>query len=201
MRLGLLGGSFDPIHVGHVALAERCRDDAGLDEVWLIPTAVQPLKPGGAAAGAADRLAMLRLAIEGRPGLVASSIEIDRGGTSYTVETLAAVRAQRPGADLFLLMGADTLNDLRAWRDPAGVVRLATPLVVRRAGEPAPDYGVLAGLADASRVDAIRRSEVRLPPIDVSSRELRRRLAAGEPCDGMLPPPVAAYIRERGLYR
>ncbi|MEN0111436.1 MAG: nicotinate (nicotinamide) nucleotide adenylyltransferase, partial [Planctomycetota bacterium] len=127
MRLGVFGGSFDPVHIGHVRLARACRDQASLDRVWFVPAATQPHKPGGPVASGEDRLAMLRLALADEPGLEASPIELDRGGVSYTVETLRAIAESQPAAELFFLMGADTLRDLPNWREPGEVLRLATP--------------------------------------------------------------------------
>lgn len=187
MRLGIFGGSFDPVHNGHLRLAECCAEQARLDEVWLVPAAVQPHKPVGPVASNADRLAMLRLAVAERPKLVVSSLEIDRGGISYTVETLRTIRQQRPDAELFFLMGADTLRDLPNWREPEEVVLLATPLVVGRPGEPAVETD-------------IQHVRVEMPPMDISSSELRERFSKGEPCGEAVPVSVAEYIREQRLY-
>lgn len=201
MRLGLFGGSFDPVHLGHLRLAECCREQAQLDGVWFVPSAVQPHKPGGPIAADADRLAMLRLAIEGRPGWDVSTIELDRGGLSYTVDTLREVVRVAPDRRVFFLMGADTLHDLPNWREPAEVLALATPLVVRRAGERPPDFSGLAELVDADRLAEIESHAIAMPPIAISSRELRQRLAAGEPCDDAMPARVADYAKTRKLYR
>ena len=134
MRIGVFGGSFDPVHLGHLLLAECCWRQAALDRVLFVPAAQQPHKPQAPRGGDADRVAMLRLAIAGRPEFDVSTIEIDRGGVSYTVDTLRALRAAEPDAELFFLMGADSLADLPQWREPAAICELATPLVVRRAG-------------------------------------------------------------------
>ena len=187
MRLGLFGGSFDPVHNGHLALAACCAEQALLDEVWFVPSAVQPFKQQGPVAGDADRCAMLRLAIADRPGLVLSTLEIDRGGVSYTVDTLREIHRQRPDDDLFFLMGADTLRDLPGWREPEEVARLATPLVVQRPGEP-------------EALTEVTHLRVDMPPTDVSSSAIRERLARGEGVEGLVPAEVAAYIAEHGLY-
>ncbi len=200
MRLGIFGGSFDPIHNGHLQLAECCCAQAGLDAVWFVPAAVQPHKPHGPVASDADRVAMLRLAIEEKPCLAVSTIEIDRGGVSYTVDTLRSIQEDQPAAKLFFLMGADTLHDLPNWYEPAEVLRLATPLVVHRAGEPAPDFEVLVGLVDAERLTEIRDLQVEMPPVDISSSDLRERFATDEPCEGLLPSTVAEWIAERQIY-
>ncbi len=201
MRLGLFGGSFDPVHNGHLRLAELCRARARLDEVWLIPAAVQPHKPCGPLASADDRLRMLELAVAVTPGLQVARLEIDRGDVSYTVDTLRAIHEQHPRAELFLLMGADTLRDLPAWREPAEIFRLATPLVVHRAGEPPPDFNALAPLVSADRLAQIRALEVEMPAVEISSSEIRQRVARGELTEGTTTPAVVEYIAKRKLYR
>ncbi|MEX2170448.1 MAG: nicotinate-nucleotide adenylyltransferase [Pirellulales bacterium] len=201
MRLGLFGGSFDPVHFGHLRLAEQCRAQARLDEVWLTPSAVQPHKLGGAQASALDRLRMLELAVADIPALSVSRLEIDRGGVSYTVDTLRAIQATHPQADLFLLMGADTLRDLPNWREPTEICRLATPLVVHRVGESPPDFDVLAPLVSADRLARIRALEVEMPAVDISSTEIRERVGRGESIEGMTPQAVVEYVAEYGLYQ
>ena len=187
MRLGILGGSFDPVHLGHVALAEAARDALRLDRVLLVPAASQPLKSVGHGAPAEDRYAMVRLAARGRPHLEASDIEIRRPGPSYTVDTLREVLAGlSPGSEVFLLLGADALADLPRWRDSGEIGRLAVVVGCSRPGCPAPAG---AGLC----------LEASTP--EVSSTEVRRRVAAGAPLAGLVPDDVAAYIADRGLYR
>ena len=200
MRLGLFGGSFDPVHFGHLRLATECRAQSRLDEVWLVPAARQPHKPGGPQASALDRMRMLELAVADIPALSVSRIEIDRGGVSYTVDTLREIQATHPHAELFLLMGADTLRDLPNWREPAEICRLSTPLVVHRAGEPPPDFDVLAPLVSADRLAQIRALEVEMPAVDISSTEIRERVARGESIEGMMPREVVEFIVLRGLY-
>ena len=201
MRLGLFGGSFDPVHFGHLRLAEQCRAQARLDEVWLTPSAVQPHKLGGPRASALDRLRMLELAVADIPALSVSRLEIDRGGVSYTVDTLRAIQAAHLHAELFLLMGADTLRDLPNWREPAAICRLATPLVVHRAGAPPPDFDVLAPLVSADRLAQIRALEVEMPAVDISSTEIRERVARGESIEGMTPRAVVELISKHQLYK
>src|SRR6186997_2175578 len=116
MRLGLYGGSFDPVHYGHLLLAECALETLRLDEVWLLPAAVPPHKQTRELAAAKDRLAMLELALGGHEQIRASKLELDRGGVSYTVDTLTTIHQQQPGATLFFLMGADSLHDLPTWR-------------------------------------------------------------------------------------
>src|SRR3954469_24986859 len=149
MRLGLYGGSFDPIHYGHLLLAECCRETLRLDEVWLIPAATPPHKQTQDRAAAKHRLQMIELALAGHEQIRGSSIEIDRGGLSYSVDTLDQVHTLQPEATLFLLMGADSLRDLPTWREPERICGLCFPAVVRRGGMPEPDFSVLSSFVSA----------------------------------------------------
>ena len=215
MLLGIFGGSFDPVHNGHLALARACYEQAALDELWFTPTAIQPLKHRGPHATATERIEMLNLAIEtelrepGHPDSTepadvrppvncrVCTLEIDRGGFSYTVDTLRQIHEELPEAELFFLMGADAVRDVPHWKEPAEIFRLSTPLVVRRAEQPEPN------LADLKRLCAVNKQPrlVEMPEIDVSSSEIRRRLAAGEPIQQFVPLAVDAYINQQKLYR
>ena len=186
MRIGILGGSFDPVHLGHIALAEAARDGLRLDRVLLVVAAGQPLKPGGPAAPAEDRYAMVRLAVRGRPRLEASDLELRRPAPSYTVETLREVRLRHPTATkVMLILGADALADFPRWREVDAVRALARVVACPRPGSPAP-----AGADEVLDADTP----------DVSSSEVRRRAAAGEPFGDLVPADVEAFVRERGLY-
>ncbi|MCI0492732.1 MAG: nicotinate-nucleotide adenylyltransferase [Planctomycetes bacterium] len=197
MRLGIYGGSFDPAHYAHLALARACQEQARLDEVWFMPTAVQPLKQHGPLATDAQRIEMLRLAIHHERGWRVSTLEIDRGGLSYTVDTLRHIRAELPDARLFFLMGADTLSEVPEWRESAEIFRLATPLVVRRAGRPEPDLSPLAELCPEEKPPL----GIEMAAMAISSTEIRHRVATGKPIDELVPPAVAVYIAEHDLYR
>ncbi len=201
MRLGLFGGSFDPVHYGHLLLAECCREQCRLDEVWFVPAAVPPHKQSRTLSAAAQRIEMLELAIGGQQSLRVSRIEVDRGGVSYTVDTLAALAAEDSGRELFFLMGADSLEDLPHWREPARICELAIPVVVSRPGAPAPNYDVLAALVSPDRLAEIRRYHVEMPQIDLSSRDIRRRVSEGHSIRYRTPRAVEAYIAAQGLYR
>jgi nicotinate-nucleotide adenylyltransferase len=201
MRLGLFGGSFDPIHYGHLILAETCRETLCLDEVWLVPASTPPHKQTQDRAAAKHRLQMIELALAGHEQIRASSVEIDRGGVSYTVDTLAQVHALHPQATLFLLMGADSLRDLPTWREPARICELAIPAVVRRGGSPEPDFGVLASLVSAERLAMIRSAQVEMPAIELSSTDLRERVRTGKSLRFRTPRAVEKYIETQGLYR
>ncbi|MBI3538890.1 MAG: nicotinate-nucleotide adenylyltransferase [Candidatus Eisenbacteria bacterium] len=187
-RVGLFGGTFDPPHIGHLILAECARDRLGLDEVRFIPVGEPPHKRRRDVTRAADRVAMTRLAVRGVPGFTVSTLETRRRGPSYTVETLRRIAVERPHARLYLLIGADSLDDLARWRDPAEILRRATVVVARRPG------------AAGRRRD---RRIVRLdsPEIAVSSSLVRARVRAGRSVRWMVPEAVRAYIARRGLYR
>jgi len=197
MRLGIFGGSFDPVHNGHLALTRACQQQAALDEVWFTPTAIQPLKRGGPHASDAERVEMLRLAIEDEATWRVCTLEIDRGGPSYTVESLRQIHVELPEASLFFMLGADALHDVPHWREPAELFRLASPLVVRRAGQVEPDLTTLATLCSTNNQPRL----VEMPAIDISSTTIRRRVASNEPIEDVVPPAVARYISEHRLYR
>lgn len=201
MRLGIYGGSFDPVHYGHLLLAECCREQLQLDEVWLLPAAVPPHKQSRERASGKSRLEMLELALSGHEQLRASPLEIDRGGVSYTVETLTEIRAQQPATSLFFLMGADSLADLPTWREPARICELALPVVVRRGGAAEPDYSVLQPLVAPARLQEIQAAQVQMPLMELSSTDLRRRSALGHSLRFRTPRAVEKYIETQRLYR
>jgi len=201
MRLGLFGGTFDPVHYGHLLLAECCREQLALDQVWFMPAAVPPHKRDAELTDGAKRVDMLRLATGGEPAFIVSTMELDRGGISYTVETLAAIRAQLPAAELFLLLGSDSLADLPNWRDPQGICGLAMPVAVRRAGGPEPNFAAIADLVSAERLAAIRGLAVEMPQVELSASDIRRRSAAGLSIRYRTPRAVEQYIAAEGLYR
>jgi len=201
MRLGLFGGSFDPVHFGHLLLAECCREQCELDEVWFLPAAVPPHKQGRQLTPGKARAEMLDLAIGGHEHFAVGRYEIDRGGINYTVDTLRHFRSEKPDWELFLLLGADMLHDLPHWREAAEVCRLALPVVVRRPGEKEPDFDCLAELGPPGRIDEIRGRQVRMPEIGLSSTEVRRRVGAGESIRYRTPRAVEKYIEAHGLYK
>ena len=199
-NLGLFGGSFDPVHNGHLLLAECCAEQAQLDEVWFVPAANQPLKPVGPVASDEHRQEMLRLALAERAEFNISEIELSRGGVSYTVDTLRAVQAECPAAKLYFLMGADSLADFPHWHQPEEICQLATPLVVCRAGSPPPDFGVLDGIISTERRQQIEQSQVEMPATPISSSEIRELIATGSEWKSMVPAEVAEFIGAERIY-
>jgi nicotinate-nucleotide adenylyltransferase len=200
MRLGILGGTFDPVHYGHLLAAEQCREACGLDRVWFVPAAIAPHKAQVAASPAADRIEMLRLAIGGQESFEVSTIETDRGNVSYTIDTLAAVRAAQPDAELFLILGGDSLVDFPTWKDPAGICRLATLVAVGRPGVELPDAKQIAAQLPAEAAPHIRLVVVPTPRVEISSSEIRLRVAQGRSIRYQTPRAVEEYIRAHGLY-
>jgi len=201
MRLGLLGGSFDPVHYGHLLLAECCREQLPLDQVWFLPAAVPPHKQDRRLTAAEARVEMLELAIAGNEAFSVCRYEIEQGGVSYTVETLRHIRNSMPDAELFLLMGADMLNDLPNWRSAAEIVRLATPVVVHRAAAAEPDLDRLRSIASEEQIQRIGQHRVTMPLVDFSSSEIRRCVAAGRSIRYRTPRAVQKYIETHRLYR
>jgi nicotinate-nucleotide adenylyltransferase len=200
MRIGIFGGSFDPVHFGHLLLAECCREQGQLDAVWFLPTAVPPHKQRELTA-AESRIEMLELAIGGQPAFSVSRYEADRGGVNYTAETLAHFHEEDPAGEFFLLLGADTFRDLPHWRQPDRICKLALPMAVRRSGEPPLDFMALSEIASPQQIEAMRRQEVVMPEIGLSASDLRRRVAAGQAIRYRTPRAVEKYIETRGLYQ
>ena len=196
-RLGIYGGSFDPVHRGHLFVAHEVRVSFALDRVVLVPANRSPFKPDAGASGA-QRIEMVRLAINGLPWADASDVELGRPGPSYTIDTLRHFRECLPDTELFLIVGADTLTDFAGWRDPDGILDLATLIAVARPGS---TLGLPKSLANliARRQTRIVLHHAASP--DTSSREVRARVRQGLPVDGHVPEQVARYIQKCGLYR
>jgi nicotinate-nucleotide adenylyltransferase len=185
--IGLLGGSYDPVHNGHLIVGQAAAEALGLDSLRLVPAREQPFKVGRHAASSADRAAMLVLAIEGTPGLSLELIELSRPGPSYTVDTLRALRARESTAEFTLLLGADAAADLPKWHEAAEIPRLARVVVFARPGSDVPD---VPGIA----------ATVRVPAIDISATGVRQRVREGRSIRGWVPDSVAGYIASHRLY-
>lgn len=201
MRLGIFGGTFDPIHYGHLLLAECCREQCRLDAVWFLPAAVPPHKKNAALSPAEDRVKMLELAIAGQEAFAVCRYEIDRDGVNYTFETLEHFREEDPRRELFFLLGADMLLDLPHWREPARILQAAVPVAVGRPGAGELDFTALAPFASPDRIAEIRSHQVEMPEIGFSSTEIRRRVAAGVSIRYQTPRAVEKYIEIQGLYQ
>ena len=185
--IGLLGGSFDPIHHGHLIVARVAQETLGLDELRFLPAREQPFKRGRHGASAAHRAVMLELAIAGSPGFGLERAELDRPGPSYTVDTLEALRAQEPAAQFTLLLGADAAAELSAWHRAPDLPKLARIVVFGRPGTPVPASPLIAG-------------SIEVPAVDISATEIRRRAGSGLAVRYWVPDAVAEYMVRHRLY-
>jgi nicotinate-nucleotide adenylyltransferase len=194
VRLAIFGGSFDPPHVGHLLAAEDAFEQLSLDRIVFVPAATQPLKIGRASATAEQRLAMVSLMVDDDARFEVSTVEVERAGLSFTVDTLIHFAAEYPAAERFLLAGADVLATFAQWREPERILQHARLAVLEREGE---------GRGPALPAGAAARAIVRLPTrrVDVSSTEIRERVRSGKPIRGFVTDSVAAYIARGGLYR
>jgi len=201
MRIGVLGGTFDPVHLGHLIIAETVRDELALDKVLFVPAATPPHKQERPIAAAADRLEMVRLAIAGNGAFDVSEVEIERGGVSYTIETIEGLRRTvGDEAKLFLIVGADSVPELTTWKDIDHLVRLCTFVVAARPGYKIEDLiREEIGLAPETR-QRVLRHYIDAVRVDISSTELRARLVEGRSVRYRLPEAVEQYIRTKGLY-
>ena len=195
-RLGVYGGTFDPVHRGHLAVARSVREAYDLSRVLFIPARQSPLRDPPQAS-ARDRLAMVRRAIEGMPGFEASAIDIERPGPSYMVDTLQGLAVQHPGPELFLILGADAVGELPAWREADRILAAAQIIAVPRPGHTAeipPEVLALHPRADR------RIHRHRMPPVDIAASRIRAARARGRSVEAWVPAAVAEYIAARDLY-
>ncbi|MCD0458285.1 nicotinate (nicotinamide) nucleotide adenylyltransferase [Roseiconus lacunae] len=200
MRLGIFGGSFDPVHVGHLWIAEAAWESLSLDRLHWIPTAAQPLKPGGASATPEQRAEMLRLAIGGREGFVVDDREIRRQGVSYTVETIAEMGTEFSDATLFLIIGSDSLASMQRWHEPARLLESVQLSVVQRGGEAEIDFDVLEGFVSTERIEQFKANVIKMPAIEVSSSDIRDRVCQGRSIRYRVPHAVEVYLKANKLY-
>lgn len=192
MRLGIFGGTFDPVHYGHLLLAEQCREQCRLDAVRFLPAGIPPHKMSQTIASGAARKEMLELALAGHEALSVDCRELKRDVPSFTVETLSELHAEAPERELFFLMGADSLRDFPTWREPARILELATLAVVNRGDIPPPDLEPLTrqfGPSAARRVQVVS-----IPGLDLASSDIRRRVIEGQSIRYMTPRAVECYI-------
>jgi nicotinate-nucleotide adenylyltransferase len=200
MRTGVFGGTFDPVHLGHLILAEQCREQARLDRVVFVPTARPPHKQGHTVTPFGHRVEMLALALAGNPAFALDELEKDRPGPSYTVDTLEELHRRDPQDELLLLIGSDCLPDLVHWRNPTRIGELASLLVMARSGWSVADLEQLH--AELHLPPELRLLQlVNAPLIDLSSTDLRRRAAEGRSLRYLVPRAVECYIETHHLYR
>jgi len=197
VKVGVLGGTFDPPHLGHLLLAEQAREQLALERVLWVPAGEPWRKEGRTISAAAHRLEMVRLAIADNAAFVLSDAEVTRQGPTYTVDTLAAMKDERPDEDVYFVVGQDALHDLPNWHEPERLISLATLAVADRGDER------LAPAALESLAPGLGENVVwlEMPRFGVSASEVRRRAAEGRSLSYLTPDAVAAYISEHGLYR
>jgi nicotinate-nucleotide adenylyltransferase len=197
VRIGILGGTFNPPHLGHLICAQEAYVALQLDAVTLMPARIPPHKPVEDEPGPGHRYELCRLAVEDDERMTVADLEIGRPGTSYTIDTLDQLRTRDPDSELFLIVGGDIAAGLPRWREPERVLDVATLAVAKRGGTPRTEVqDALAGLAGAERTRFFP-----MPRIGISSTEIRRRVAIGDPIRYLVPEAVAGYIERQGLYR
>jgi nicotinate-nucleotide adenylyltransferase len=193
---GIMGGTFDPVHNGHLAAARQLRDVAHLGEVWLMPNAMPPHRSAAPVASADDRLRMVQLAVDGQPGLMSSALEVDRGGASYTIDTVRDLARRFPGRSFAILLGSDAALQIRSWHEADALLDDAHFVIFNRPDTTlAPQTLYELGFAPA------RTQIVHLDTPAIAAHQVRDRLARGAPVDDLVPSAVADYIRERHLYQ
>ena len=198
MNIGVLGGTFDPIHVGHLLVAEEARDKLNLTETLFVPAGQPWLKLNNVISPTEHRVEMVRLAIADRPYFKLSTMEIERAGPTYTVDTIAELQSQiGAGDELFFILGWDNLNQLPKWHEPSRLVKMCRLVAVPRVDSPTPDLDSLeAAIPELSQ----RVILLDAPHIDINASEIRRRVAEGLSISQLVPEPVERYIQEHGLY-
>jgi len=204
-RLGIFGGSFNPVHQGHLVMAECCREQAGLDRVLFVPAATPPHKQAANLAPCDVRLEMLRLAVGGHPDFDVLADECERGGTSVTIDTVRDLRQRFPADDFRLILGVDALASLPTWRQPRELLELVRPLILVRQGVDDLDAilgeATLRQLFATAQVERLRADRVQVPAIDIRASQLREAVAAGRSIRFRTPRAVECLIHSRGLYR
>lgn len=195
MRIGLYGGTFDPVHLAHLIVAEQCREQAELDEVWLMPAALNPHKLGREISSPLHRRTMLEYAIAGQPGFRVEPMELERTGPSFTVDTLEELHQRHPDVCWSLLMGADSVLEFGTWKKPERILELAELVVVNRGGQPAADLPAF--------IERFGHSfrQVEIPALEISASDLRQRVQQEKSIRYFVPRAVEVYIQQQGLYR
>jgi nicotinate-nucleotide adenylyltransferase len=214
-RIGLFGGTFNPVHSGHIHAAQRVRVKFGLREVLLVPSYIPPHKETGDLAPAADRLEMVRLAVQGHPGLTACGLEVEAGETSYAILTLAQMKNRHSGARLFFILGTDAFLEIETWKDYRQLLEECHWIVMTRPGWPRDRAATVLGGRYADRSHLLTDSEtpdedlfvrdriffMDVDALDISSSQVREAVRSGRPLAGLVPAAVESYIRSRHLYQ
>ncbi|UVI32040.1 nicotinate-nucleotide adenylyltransferase [Paenibacillus spongiae] len=193
IKVGLMGGTFDPIHIGHLIVAETAREACGLDEIWFIPSYAPPLKQNAPGADGEVRLEMVYRAIDFQPHFRAMDIELERGGVSYSIDTVLELQSLYPGRTFSYIIGSDRVNDLPAWHRIDELAKLVHFIGVERPGEPIVQSGLPAYIRD-------RLTVAEMPLIEISSTAIRKRRADGRSIRFLVPEKVYSFIMRNGLY-
>lgn len=200
-RIGVFGGTFDPVHVAHLILAEQCREQGRLDQVWFVPSARPPHKQDHPRTPFGQRVEMLALALAGYPAFQLNEVERERPGPSYTADTLDELHRRHPGTDFWLIIGSDSLADLPVWHAPNRIVSQAGLLVVARPGWQVLDAGHLRQALRVPEGQALRLQAVSMPLLEIASRDLRQRAREDRSLRYFVPRAVECYIETHHLYR
>ncbi len=200
MKIGLLGGSFNPPHNGHLMMARAAKEAHSLDMVRLLVAARPPHKEAGELGGFEHRFEMARLTAEELPYLEASDLEMKLPGVSYTYRTLEVLAKENPGARFFFIMGADTVPELATWKNPERILQLASPIVIPRSKFSPGDVDKLKDTLPEEQLDALRKAYLNTEPVDISSTAVRDNIRLGRPFEQHVPPSVAGYINRNNLY-
>lgn len=199
MRIGIFGGTFDPIHLGHLVLAEQCREQCQLDEVWFVPAAHPPHKLDATISAAKVRCEMIELAISGSAAFRLNRMELERTGPSYTFETLEQFHRDDPTRELFLMIGADSLRELPSWREPQRILELATIAAVNRGDRPLEDR-MDPSFERLRLLPCFRLVQVQMPGVSISATDIRHRVASGRSIRYLVPRAVETYIQQQKLF-
>ena len=200
MKIGIFGGSFDPVHQGHLIIAEHVLETFELDRVIFVPAAQSPHKPNPPIAPPKQRVEMLKLAIAGHSAFEVSTVEIDRGEISYTVDTLQALNAQYPDTDWYLVLGADAVQHFDRWREPEKILQQCQLIVCHRGGFGKPDLSALKNVASAEQLSSVANNVADCPLIEISSSEIRSRIANHRSIRYLTPRAVEKYILTNNVY-
>lgn len=200
-RIGIFGGSFDPVHVGHLIIAEQFREGLRLDQLRFLPAKVSPFKQEQLPTTDKQRIEMLRLAIGAHPAFAIDDSEIRRGGVSYSIDTVRELQTQILGAEWFMLIGADSLTDFAKWKEPSELLDRVQLVVARRGGHGEIAWDALRGLTAPANIERIRSTAIDVPAIEIASRDIRHRVQHGRSIRYLVPASVEAYIREHKLWQ
>lgn len=198
MRIGIFGGTFDPVHMAHLLLAEQCREQCALGQIWFVPAGNPPHKKGNTISSGKQRREMLDFAIAGHSSFIVKDLELDREGPSFTVDTLRQLKEAQPDDEFFLIVGADSVRDLHTWRDPEAILEMATLIGVNRPDISLPDLTELAQKFGETAISKILW--VTIPGTDISSTDIRQRIQENRSVRYMTPRAVEVYIHNNRLY-